>query len=153
MKRIQLSGLQMKNKLHDFFLNQKNSKTSIAYGTAMHKHLQFIDANTPGILADAFVRFPQLVQMFGNGSKAEVSIAGYVNGRFVSRRIDRLHIDSATKTINVLDFKTDSNKEFRMSHYEQQLGEYKQLLQDAYPDYQVQCYILWTHDWTLVQVI
>lgn len=143
----------MENKLRTFLdeLNRRNIAT--AYGTNVHAHLQNIRLeNTDDEWTRRILATPGLPRLFDTLSRPEVPVAGRINGRFVSRRIDRLRIDTNARTIDILDYKTDSNHDERRAHYIAQLGEYKKLMSEIYPDFKITCYILWTHDWMLERI-
>ena len=93
----------------------------------------------------------ELLPFFSKKSKTEVPIAGYINGIFVSRRIDRLIIKD--EEIQFIDYKTDTNKDKFKDKYIEQLKEYNLLLKDIYKDKKISGYILWLTDFTLEQVI
>lgn len=96
---------------------------------------------------------PELTHFFATNSKPEVPIAGHINGKFISRRIDRLIIDDTNKTIDILDYKTDTNKTAFIDKYTAQINEYATLLRDIYPNYTIRGYILWLHDFELTKII
>lgn len=143
----------MTNKLRDFLDDVNRRNIATAYGTDVHNRLQNIQLDNDG---DEFVcrilANPDLARLFDALSKPEVPIAGYINNKFVSRRIDRLRIDMINRTIEILDYKTDVNHDARRLHYIAQLGEYRQLMSQIYPDFQISCFILWTHDWILERI-
>lgn len=153
MTNKQLSGFQMLNKLHDFLNDIEQQEKATMYGTAFHNRLQNLSLdNVDDELVQHILANPKLAKLFDDKSKSEVPIAGYINGQFVSRRIDRLRIDTTTKTIDILDYKTDKNHNEHRAHYITQLGEYKKLISEIYPDFKITCFILWIHDWTLEQI-
>ena len=139
---------------------QQSLQTSHATATGAHTHrlLQhiFIDTdNTTGepILVEKIRQNPNIARLFCSASKTEVPVAGTINNRFISRRIDRLLIDDSTKTISILDYKTDINHDTFYKQYVYQIQEYTQLLHQIYPEHNIVGYILWTHDFTLERVV
>ena len=123
-------------------------------GTETHHLLQrvIIDGDTCVGNTDLVSKIknnPELLAFFTKESKTEVPIAGFISGCFISRRIDRLVIDTTAQTIMILDYKTDINKEQFYSKYIAQIREYTTLLRAMYPDYVITGYILWTHDFSL----
>lgn len=127
-------------------------------GKNMHHRLQGVRIAKEAISGDdvlvqKIVRSPDLCRMFDGLSRVEVPIAGTVYGRFVSRRIDRLRIDNATKTVDVLDYKTDTDKTIFYDKYLAQVREYMALVSKLYPGHRINGYILWTHDFELEQVV
>ena len=147
----------MTQTLKKFLTGAKNKDFATKTGTQIHKQLQYVvidEAETSGAsdLVNMIQQHQELKPFFVAGAKTEAPIAGYINGRFVSRRIDRLLINDLTKTIDFIDYKTDIDKTLFVEHYKHQLNEYAQLLYSAYPDYKINGYILWLHDWKLEQV-
>ncbi len=144
----------MTTKLHEFIKTQDTEKFATRNGFATHAKLQFVRI-TPHPIGDAeliekiMAGGPELQSFFGENSGAEVPIAGIVDGRFISRRIDRLVVDDATKTVRILDYKTDIDPQKYRPKYIAQLREYQKLLAQIYADYKISCYILWLHDWHL----
>lgn len=148
----------MTRNLTEFLNEAKNKEYAIATGTQSHTVLQHIivDANytsgAPNIIQIIKTR-PDLQPFFTNTAQNEVPIAGEIHGHFVSRRIDKLLINKATKTINFIDYKTDTDKSAYIDKYKKQLQEYAELLHSAYPEYKINGYILWLHDWVLDKII
>jgi len=148
----------MSKKLSDFISLQKRQKFATDAGNLMHKKLQFvfIDKNFEQGDADIISKIKinsELLQFFCANSKTEVPIAGKIGDRLISRRIDRLVINDSEKIVTFIDYKTDINKEILRDKYIKQLTEYKQLLSEIYPDYNINGYILWLFDWTIEQLI
>lgn len=149
----------MTQTLESFLTGAKNKEFAIQTGTQMHTALQHIVVDeTLGShgapeLIDIIRKHPELKRFFVANAKTEVPIAGYTNGRLISRRIDRMIIDHTAKTIDFIDYKTDTDKNTFIDQYKHQLNEYKKLLQSAYPDYKINGYILWVHDWELLKII
>lgn len=147
----------MTQTLKKFLTGAKNKEFATTAGTQMHMRLQHIVVDESGNcgvpeLVDIIQKHQDLKPFFVAAAKTEVPIAGFVNGRFISRRIDRLLIDDTTKTIDFIDYKTDTDKTIFIERYRCQLNEYAQLLHSAYPDYKINSYILWLTDWKLEQV-
>jgi len=89
--------------------------------------------------------------LFSPASLAEVPISGVVAGsdgrdRVVTGQIDRLLI--ADGTVTVVDYKTNrpppQTPEAVQPVYLRQMAAYRALLSDAYPDFTVNCILLWT---------
>ena len=141
------------------FLNEaKNKEYATSTGTQTHAVLQHIivdnnhTSGDPKIIQTIQNR-PDLQPFFTKNTQNEVPIAGRIRGRFVSRRIDKLLINKTTKTIDFIDYKTDTDKSAHIDKYKKQLQEYAELLHSAYPEYQINGYILWLHDWVLDKII
>ena len=153
------SGLQMIQNLNNFLKNAVDKQFATKYGIKMHMLLQnvVIDdvaGNTGDIdVVSVIKNRPDLIPFFCANAKTEVAIAGYVEGYFISRRIDRLVIDNNQKTVLFMDYKTDSNTTEFYDKYKKQLFEYAELLRSVYPDYKINGFILWVHNWQLDKVI
>jgi hypothetical protein len=148
----------MTNQLNDFIARHKSEKFATEAGLAMHIKLQHVclGDNPCGDkdLIDKIISCgDKLKYFFTDNSKTEVPIAGMLDGRFISRRLDRLVVDDTTKTVRVLDYKTDVDTEKFRAKYVAQLREYVQLLKQIYPDYKISAHILWLHDWALEDII
>ena len=154
-----LYGLQMTQNLNNFLQGFEQKQFATKAGTVAHAKMQHIviDANSGDMgdkqIIDTIKTKPELIRFFSANAKTEVPIAGYVGGIFVSRRIDRLLINDDIKTIDFIDYKTDIDKTLFVDKYKKQLSEYAELLQSAYPDYKINGYILWLHDWDLAGVV
>ncbi len=143
--------------LHNVLSAYDGTQHATARGAQMHARLQRVVIDGTNHTGDAeLVQMiqskPELLPFFGTNSRPEVPIAGTINNRFVSRRIDRLVVDDACKTIKVLDYKTDIDRDVFRDKYVIQLREYALLLHALYPDYKIGAYILWTHDFSLENV-
>ena len=105
------------------------------------------------ILAD-----PQFTAVFAPGSRAEVSIAGTPKGapRGVnfSGQIDRLAVND--QKVLVVDYKTNRPPPADINDadpiYIAQMAAYRALLQEIYPDHEIECALLWTFDARLMPV-
>ncbi len=149
----------MANKITDLINDKLRQDYAVSVGTEMHAQMQNIFFDDDGMArgnSDIVAKISgnkELVEYMGPLSKTEVPIAGYIDGRFISRRIDRLYVNKETKTVVVIDYKTDLNKERFRPEYVRQLTEYYKLLADIYPGFAITCKILWTNDFTLENVI
>ena len=143
--------------LHDILSAQNTKKHSTANGIKMHNYLRHIviDCGMQHGDVDLIEKIqtrPELLAFFVADAKTEVPIAGTINGRFISRRIDRMIVDHHAKTIAILDYKTDINPEHYRASYIAQLREYVQLMRLLHPGYEVSAYLLWTHDFLLEKI-
>lgn len=143
--------------LHDILNQCERTRFATDAGTQMHKRLQrvTIDGDKTSGDPDVVARISaksELLPFFCVSAKTEVPIAGMIKGRFVSRRIDRLLVNTLDKTISVLDYKTDINKTINRDKYIAQVHEYVALLHAVYPDYAIKGYILWTNDFSLEKI-
>lgn len=149
----------MANDIIETVNNIERQEYATAKGRAMHAQMQhiFFDKNGNGVgNADIVARvsnLPDLIEFMGPLSQTEVPIAGTIDGKFISRRIDRLYINHDLHRIVVLDYKTDLDKDLFRNKYIEQLKEYHALLKKIYHDYDVKCKILWLNDFTLENII
>ncbi len=141
------------NKINDILKDKKSMSFATSVGTKMHKELQRI------IIDDDVVRGnPELIEKiksnfgfihwFSKSAKVEAPIAGFINGKFISRRIDRMIINHDNKEIIFIDYKTDINHTEFINKYNKQMAEYANLLKQIHPDYIISGYILWLSDFT-----
>ena len=148
----------MTQTLKNFLIGAKNKEFATKNGTQTHNALRQVvidkkgDCGAPELVL-MVKNHPGLVPFFGANAKTEVPIAGFLNGQFISRRIDRLVINNDTKTIDFIDYKTDTDKTAFIVQYKHQLNEYGELLKSAYPNYKINGYILWINDWSLDKVV
>jgi ATP-dependent exoDNAse (exonuclease V) beta subunit len=144
--------------LNDILDMHNHEKYAVDNGTRIHALLQHvvIDKNTEQgdtVLVEKIKSKPDIMRFFCSESKTEVPVAGVLNNQFVSRRIDRLCIDNTKKHIDVIDYKTDVNHDVFYTKYIYQIREYVNLLAMIYPDYKINAYILWTHDFLLEKIV
>ena len=141
-------------------LLQKKQELAMRRGTYLHKLLQFLpllppdkrleyaqkncpsDIDLPSNLLSIF-EHPQLKELFGPNSLAEVPVMGYVDDQLISGQIDRLIV--LPDTVKIIDFKTNQFVPNQIPDiYKKQLNSYKDLLKTIFPDKMVKAYILWT---------
>lgn len=148
----------MTNKLNDLINAKTHQDYATASGRMMHAEMGHVFFAPNGAIGDSDLlerlsSVPELVEIMGPLSHTEVPVAGYVNNRFISRRIDRLYINNDIKRIVILDYKTDVDKKLFYKKYTEQLKEYYALLKQIYQDYNIECKILWLNDFTLENII
>lgn len=136
--------------ISDIVSKYQNDRFAVDAGRIVHIQMQFAESNQK--LMGKIKSSPEILDFFGSNSRAEVPVAAILHGRFVSRRIDRLTIDHKNKTIKILDYKTDVNRLDFRDKYVAQLNEYREILSQIYPKYNIKTYILWLHDWQLEQI-
>lgn len=144
--------------LHNIINRTNHEKFATQSGTKMHNTLARIQISSNGNKGDSniiahILACPGAAEYFTNTARTEVPIAGTIGDKFISRRIDRMYIDNDTKTIHILDYKTDIDKTSLRSKYIAQLKEYAALLRAVYPDFKITAAILWTHDWQLEKIL
>lgn len=139
----------MTQKLRNFLQTISQEQIATSKGTTEHNKLQYVvvddvvgDSGDENFCAIIRQR-PDLKPYFVASAKTEAPIAGFINGEFVSCRIDRLLINHDSKSIVFIDYKTDKDKSRFIEEYKKQLGKYEILLRDAYPEYNITGYILW----------
>jgi len=96
--------------------------------------------------AMGIIAHPQFAFIFGEGTLAEVPVAGCitVGGKpvAISGQIDRLYIG---EEVWIVDFKSNREPPEAIPHaYLRQLGLYRLLLRAIYPQKTVRCALLWT---------
>jgi ATP-dependent exoDNAse (exonuclease V) beta subunit len=148
----------MTQKLTEFLTGAKNKDFATSTGTHMHALLQHVIIDDGVELGNIDIintikKHSDLLPFFVQSAQTEVAIAGNIHKHFVSRRIDRLLIKHNAKTIDFIDYKTDTDKNAFIEQYKHQLKEYAELLHSAYPNYKINGYILWLQDWTLDKII
>ena len=148
----------MTNKISDLINKISRSEYATATGRSMHAQMQSVFYGRGGWVGDkniinGILQIPELKEIMGPLSRTEVPVAGTVNRKFISRRIDRLYVNNDTKKVVVLDYKTDIDKNLFREKYHEQLTEYYELLKQIYNGFDIQCKILWLNDFTLENVI
>lgn len=144
----------MANNLRELMDEFDSQKRAVDAGNIMHEKLRRIRVLDDCVKVDSELKkhiesCEGLPAFFNKNIRVEVPVAGIINGVFVSRRIDRLWVDDENKIVHILDYKTDVEKEMRRDKYLAQLGEYEKLMHQIYPQYKIEKYILWLHDWKL----
>ena len=84
-------------------------------------------------MLDVFER-PEFAFIFAENSRAEVRIAGEIDGHLVEGQIDRLIVTD--QEVTVVDFKTGSppsSWDASPESYRMQIADYARLLADTYP--------------------
>lgn len=143
--------------LNNILTTADHTKFATDAGTKMHTILQHIVisdniSNGDAEIISRIKSNPDILRFFGPDSRTEVPIAGTTNGRFVSRRLDRMVIDPVAQTIAILDYKTDTDRTALHNKYVAQIREYAALLRAIYPTYKITGHILWTHDFSLENI-
>lgn len=147
----------MKNKINELIEKQMRSQYATNQGRDMHRKMQNVFFNSGVWTGDDNIvlhikNIPGLCEWLGPLSRTEIPVAGMVENKFISRRIDRLYVNNDDKTVVVLDYKTDIDKNFFHEKYIEQLTEYYALLKQIYKNFDIQCKILWLNDFTLENV-
>ncbi|MBI1364416.1 MAG: double-strand break repair helicase AddA [Alphaproteobacteria bacterium] len=96
--------------------------------------------------------------VFAEGSRAEAAIGGVLKAGeteiVISGQIDRLAVDGAR--VLVVDYKTNRPPPKRVEDiapaYIAQLAAYRALLQQIYPDREIDCALLWTYEARLTPI-
>ena len=108
------------------------------------------DIDLPENLLTIFEK-PELKELFGPNSIAEVPVIGKLDEQAVSGQIDRLIVKD--KEVIIVDFKTNRFIPKTIPiNYQKQLEAYKGLLKNIFPDRIIKSYLLWTENMTLVEV-
>ncbi|MSO92363.1 MAG: double-strand break repair helicase AddA [Rhodospirillales bacterium] len=94
----------------------------------------------------AVLGHPEFAPLFGEGSRAEVPLAGVVGGHVVAGQVDRLRI-GATE-VDLVDYKTSRTPPADEGAipvlYLRQMAAYRSLLRPIFPTRAVRCHLLWT---------
>lgn len=146
------------NKLNKIIHDIESAEFATATGTDMHARMSKIKFQNGDFVGDKEIvskikTNAELCEIMGPLSRAEVPLAGYIDGVFLSRRVDRLYVNKDTKAAVVLDYKTDIDRKKYYEKYRVQLMEYYKLLKEIFPDFNIKCKILWLNDFTLENVI
>ncbi|TNK94472.1 DNA helicase UvrD [Wolbachia endosymbiont of Leptopilina clavipes] len=90
--------------------------------------------------------------LFNLEGKSEIPLSGTIDGKPVLVRLDRLCI-TEDKAI-IIDYKSHHNVSISSSNeIKKQMLIYKTLVQEVYPDKQVECVVIWMEDLTLQSLI
>lgn len=148
----------MNNSVRDFLSQRAKQHHATNAGTNAHARMQFItiddgiETGAPDIITKIKAN-PDILKFFTSSSRVEVPIAGKINGKLNSRRIDRMLVNNSDKTVCFLDYKTDTDKNVFRDKYIVQLREYSQLLGQIYPGYRIRGFILWLGDFSLEEIV
>lgn len=153
---------------------------AIRRGTIIHKLLEILPEVAPGKRAGLMARYlknpahqldpkeqkdikakvmavlddPDFKEIFAPGSRAEVSIAGLVEGRLASGQVDRVAVTD--KEVLIVDYKSNRSVPMNISKappaYIRQLQLYAKLLGAVYKGKKVRAALLWTETGTLMEV-
>ncbi len=101
---------------------------------------------------------PDFVRFLGPGSRAEVPLAGVIEGRdgrqVVAGQVDRLLVEA--DAVAVVDYKSNRrlpDDRARVPEvYLRQMAAYRALLAEIYPGRRIDCYLLWTEGPRLMQL-
>ncbi len=93
------------------------------------------------------LRHPVFAPVFGEGSRAEVSITGVVNNQVLSGQIDRLLVTDTE--ILIIDYKTNRPPPKKASDvpqiYIDQMNAYASAIRHIYPDKPIKKALIWTN--------
>lgn len=94
----------------------------------------------------AVMAHPDLVPLFGPGSRAEVPLTGVVGDQVVGGLVDRLVV--LPDRVLVADFKTNRRPPVRVEDtpilYRRQMASYRAVLRAVFPGRAVRCALIWT---------
>ncbi|MBC6686573.1 UvrD-helicase domain-containing protein [Wolbachia pipientis] len=86
--------------------------------------------------------------LFDLGGKSEITLSGIIDGEPVLVRLDRLCITQDKATI--IDYKSHRNVSVSLlNEIKKQMLTYKTLVQEIYPNKQVECVVIWVEDLTI----
>ncbi len=101
---------------------------------------------------------PDFVRFLGPGSRAEVPLAGVIEGRdgpqVIAGQVDRLRVEA--DTVAVVDYKSNRRPPDDPAGvpdiYLRQMAAYRSLLAEIYPGRRIDCFLLWTEGPRLMQL-
>ncbi|WP_298913919.1 double-strand break repair helicase AddA [uncultured Algimonas sp.] len=113
----------------------------------------FVQSEREAILREVFgvLDDPDFADVFAEGSRAEVSLAGRVEtirggDVFLTAQVDRLHV--TTDTVYLVDYKSNPSPPDHADDvddaYLAQMAAYRELARAIWPDRHVRCGLLWT---------
>ncbi|MDR0449346.1 MAG: hypothetical protein LBG89_02705 [Rickettsiales bacterium] len=126
----------------EFLEKMKEQDAAVQAGIDFHKL-----AEKNKLPPEVFAAAPELAEFFGPGSRAEVPVAGMIDGRVQARRIDRMALSA--DAVKFIDFKTGGGD---AADYRKQMAEYGRLLGEIYPGKKITGFIFWTGKSVLQQV-
>ena len=147
----------MADTLRGILKEYDSTKYATENGSVMHGKMRSVRMENGTLVGDAdiienIIRHPELSVFFVENARVEVPVAAVANGKFISRRIDRMVVDDKNKVVHILDYKTDTDKNAFRANYVTQVREYVSIIKKIYPKYAVRGYILWLHDWSLESI-
>ena len=106
----------------------------------------------------ALLRHPDFSRFLGPGSRAEVPLAGVIEGRdgpqVVAGQVDRLLVEA--DSVAVVDYKSNRRPPDDPAGvpevYLKQMAAYRALLAEIYPERRIDCFLLWTEGPGLMQL-
>jgi ATP-dependent helicase/nuclease subunit A len=117
-----------------------------AYAARAGHGLPADDAAVLAGQALAVLAHPELAPLFGPGARAEVPLAGVVEGRVVAGLVDRLAV--LPDVVLIADYKTGRRPPARVEAtppaYLRQMAAYRAVLRAIHPDRPVRCALVWT---------
>ncbi len=147
----------MADTLRGILKEYDNTKYATENGSVTHGKMRAVRMENGTLVGDTDIikninKRPELLMFFDENARVEVPIAAVINGKFISRRIDRMVVDDKNKVVHILDYKTDIDKDAFYTNYVAQVREYVSIIKKIYPKYAVCGYILWLHDWSLESI-
>ncbi|MBR5154666.1 MAG: double-strand break repair helicase AddA [Alphaproteobacteria bacterium] len=92
--------------------------------------------------------------LFSTSSMSEVPIIGEIDGKIISSKVDRLVIKD--DVVMIVDYKTNRPAAKKIEDvpqlYIKQVGTYKRLLENIYPNKIVETYLLWTNTCNMMKI-
>ena len=139
----------------------KSQRVEIATNVLKQMLMNEFDSLSNQIIADVIkiLDDEKFSKIFAPNGRSEVDVTGIVKGKHntsfeITGRIDRLIVSE--NEVQIIDFKTTQQPPDKVEHvqreYVLQLGIYHQLLKSLYPNHQIKCALLWTHNATLMEI-
>lgn len=127
--------------------DDKRTETAKRFLSHPHHHL---DHSRQDEILDEVLRLLQnenFAPLFGPNSRAEVPLAGKVNGKNFSGQVDRMVV--LDREIWIVDYKTNrpppSDASGIPDDYRQQMEAYRAIMGPIYPTHKIRCFLLWTY--------
>lgn len=114
-----------------------------------HPQHQLNSAQQDEILSEVLklLNRPDYVPVFGKDSRAEVPLAGTVDGQNFSGQVDRLVV--LRDEVWIVDYKTNRppppDAASVPNIYRQQMNAYRAIVAAIYPSRKIRCFLLWTY--------
>jgi ATP-dependent helicase/nuclease subunit A len=100
------------------------------------------------------LRTPEFKPLFAADSRAEVPLAGTINGNKIAGQVDRLALHE--NEVWIVDYKTNrpppNDAAGIPEAYSAQMEAYRAVLREIYPDRTIRCFLLWTYGPKLMEV-
>ena len=131
------------HKILEILPNIKNNKRQLIINYL--DKINFSQKEKDYITNKIFLLLKKFSHFFLDNSRSEVAVTGVIKDKFISGVIDRIVFEK--DKIIIIDYKTnniDLLNDSIINKYKKQLGLYRSLLSNIYPDKQIEALIIWT---------